>query len=470
VRHNSAKIEAPASLQNSYKSDTLWGVWVMARWIRVNGQALARVLEFLVAKAQSSDRLPAGESEVRKALLDASRLDGEGFSQAEVRRLLAGTTVPDDPAGTAISQILYYLVKRFRRELRLGETMSEAISVISQRTEIAEANLEKIFTGETHNPTTTLERIRGVFADAWPELKVEWLRERSLDDFFRVAGIGAGVQRRSLRTGLATFHPNEDRLRAQLCGVYICYRFAFQADDGKVCREVLHVYEAGGQLFWSMSSDQDGTILVFHGEVLPMGGTLLLVGSYAVNRRTSDGTSVPVVERGRGIVLYDDTDHYDMRNQRIGLVESTTSAKPHDPCGACVVAVRVDGELGEADIAHLMKRVTVIRHYDELVMEDFRSEDPDDPYWVMAFIDNRLAGSIATPEPGADNHDVDSRIARWQRPRQVGRRDQTARIDVRRFYDHMPKIVDRARNDSKNKAPFKRETVAALLSRTGEEQ
>jgi hypothetical protein len=447
----------------------------MAETTRVNAATLARLLSFLVETGRKTGELPADNDALAQRLREASHREGEGFSLREVRRLLAGeASTSERAAKTAASQILYYLVDRFREPLQFGETMDEVIAEMSERlakdnpadTTISLQNLRKIFVGETRNPhARTLERIGALFQPAWPALQLEWVKAPSWGHFVQLSGIANGTRRP------ATFHVNEESLRDQLCGVLVCYRYAFQSDDEKVCREILHVYEDGTGLRWRTSADQNGSLHIFEGDVLPMGGTLFLVVSHTTVISSSDGVSITSVDRGRCIVLYDHPHQKDIKDNRIGLVTSTISAAPHAPCAACGVFVRVEGQYTPTDVEGLMRGTTLIESLDRLIYSDFHSDEPDDPIWVAAFLDNRLAGSIPrqvnrakSQETSDPRYERDRKIATWQKPRQKGRRDQTVRIDIVRFYDHMPLIVGRTREHPGNRAPFKIERAQDLLN------
>ena len=260
---------------------------------------------------------------------------------------------------------------------------------------------------------------------------------------------------------IRTYHAQEDALRAHICGVFICYRYAFQSDylPGEVSREVLHVWEENDVLLWSMSFDrfkETGTAPCFRGQVLPMGGTLFLVGSHETAIRNG-GVEVPTVERGRSLLLYEDPRRKSVRDVKFGLMTSTMSAHPNLPCAGCVVLVRAAG-YDNADrhaIEQLVKSATSIQRLEAIVFEDFKTKAADDPFWVAAFLDNRVAGSVSSRSsknsPFQDT--IDRKLAAWQRPR--GSRDQTLKIDIQRFYDFMPAIVERVKSNPDNATFFK---------------
>jgi hypothetical protein len=226
------------------------------------------------------------------------------------------------------------------------------------------------------------------------------------------------------------------------------------------------VWLEDGVLHWRMSFDRFKQIKMmpaFEGEVLPMGRTLLLVGAHQDPLHKvvrADGREAPLVERGRSLALFEDTHRTNLKDVRFGLLTSTMSAAPYLPCTACVVLVKVPGvdANDRAKVDEVIRTVTKIESWEKIVLEDFKTEDPDDPIWISAFLDNRVAGSITAPrgkKNGSLQEEIDRKLAEWQRPRMDERRDQTLKIDIQRFYERMPKIVDRVRKHAGNAAPFK---------------
>jgi hypothetical protein len=177
----------------------------------------------------------------------------------------------------------------------------------------------------------------------------------------------------------------------------------------------------------------------FDGTVLKIDNSLLLLG---LTRAEDDG----IHARARSMFICDQLELEPMRTTMFGVLTSTRLFGGGAPCAACTVLVRVPrNDLRQETDRIFVAQATRILPIDRILGADFAA---DDVPTVRLFLDNRPVGSIR------DEHDPLDRELIAADPRRRNR-DPVMRLNLQRFGDEMPKIVERAMADERVNSAFK---------------
>jgi hypothetical protein len=234
------------------------------------------------------------------------------------------------------------------------------------------------------------------------------------------------------------------RLEQRLCGTFVAYRYPFEgSDEQKVCREVVHVWRDKGAIRFRMSflpkDDGEAPPGEFRGTVLKIDNSLLFLGQTPAGE---DGLHA----RGRSMFVCDELDLEPMRRTMFGLLSSTRLFGGGAPCAACIILVRVERrDLKPATETAFVAQATRILPLERVLGADFSAPDVAT---IRLFLDNRPIGSLRDEAEPLDRE----LIAADPRRRN---RDPVMRLNLQRFSDEMPKIIERAMLDGGINSAFK---------------
>jgi hypothetical protein len=353
---------------------------------------------------------------------------------------------------TPFSRILRYMVSThglriglIDREIdfqhaghRFADEENRVLADLAERMAIEEKNLRRLWTGQSARPQRrTVEALVNVFKTADAELVPGQFWASSLDAFLKYPRPMDQVQLQ-----VAGYTRSLGRLEQRLCGTFVAYRYPFEGnDEHKVCREVVHIWRDKGAIKFRMSflPKDDGAAPPgeFRGTVLKIDNSLLFLGQTPAGE---DGLRA----RARTMFVCDELELEPMRRTMFGLLTSTRLFGGGAPCAACIILVRVERrDLKPATDTAFVKQATRILPIARILGADFAAADVPT---IRLFLDNRPVGSVKDETDPLDRE----LIAADPRRRN---RDPVMRLNLQRFSDEMPVIVDRAlRDDSLNSA------------------
>jgi transcriptional regulator with XRE-family HTH domain len=357
-----------------------------------------------------------------------------------------------DAGVTPFSQILRYMVSTHGQRIGLidGEIdfqdvghlrrdeEDRALADLAQRMGIEEKNVRRLWTGQSARPQKrTVEALVHVFKTADPDLVPAQFWASSLDSFLKYPRPIDQVQLQ-----VPGYARGLGRLEQRLCGTFVAYRYPFEGnDEQKVCREVVHIWRDKGAIRFRMSflpkDDGEAPPGEFRGTVLKIDNSLLFLGQTPAGE---DGLR----PRGRTMFVCDELELEPMRRTMFGLLTSTRLFGGGAPCAACTILVRVERkDLKPATETSFVAQATRILPIVRILGADFAASDVAT---VRLFLDNRPVGSLRDETDSLDKELIDA-------DRRRRNRDPVMRLNLQRFSDEMPVIVERAlRDDSLNSA------------------
>jgi hypothetical protein len=359
-----------------------------------------------------------------------------------------------DASPTPFSRILRYMATTHGQRIGLldraidfqkvrhgfADEESRVLADLAQRMGIEEKNLRRLWTGKSARPQKrTVEALVSIFKTADPYLVPAQFWASSLESFLKYPRPVDQVQ-----LEVPGYARSVGRLEQRLCGTYVAYRYPFEGnDEHKVCREVVHVWRDKGAIRFRMSflpkDDGQAPPDEFRGTVLKIDNSLLFLGQTPAGE---DGLR----PRGRTMFVCDELELEPMRQTMFGLLMSTRLFGGGAPCAACTVLVRVErNDIKPAIDTAFVSQATRILPIERILGTDFAA--PDVPT-VRLFLDNRPVGSLR------DEADPLDRELIGADPRRRNR-DPVMRLNLQRFSDEMPKIVERAVLDKSVNSAFK---------------
>jgi len=365
-----------------------------------------------------------------------------------------GASAMLDASLTPFSQILRYMVSTHGQRIGLidreidfqdvrhpsTDEESKVLADLAERMGIEEKNLRRLWTGQSAKPQRrTVEALVNVFKTADPDLTPAQFWASSLDSFLKYPRPIDQVQLQ-----VPGYTRSLGRLEQRLCGTFVAYRYPFEgSNEQKVCREVVHIWRDKGVIRFRMSflpkDDGEAPPGEFRGTVLKIDNSLLFLGQ-------TPGGEDGVPARGRTMFVCDELELEPMRRTMFALLSSTRLFGGGAPCAACTILVRVDRrDLKPATETAFVEQATRILPLGRILGADFCA--PDVPT-IRLFLDNRPVGSLKDEGDPLDQE----LIAADPRRRN---RDPVMRLNLQRFSDEMPKIVERAMLDDAVNSAFK---------------
>lgn len=238
--------------------------------------------------------------------------------------------------------------------------------------------------------------------------------------------------------GAATEALKPDELRDWLCGLYISYRYSYEASAYyKVAREVLWVTEFEGRYFFRLWYARGGAALgnsieEFKGVVLPIGRSLFFTGASQ--------------DRGRSLLMRQERNP-DSRYCRICIMTSSKVQDDASPVAACTALLKLEEIPENWWLKYCTKkaRVVGVDTVDAIIGGDFMLKDAmneieGETYqsWLCKFLNN-------APLTPAD-------LGQGSIP---PKGDSVLRLHLVRFYGHMERIRQEIVKDTRRVAPFK---------------
>lgn len=329
---------------------------------------------------------------------------------------------PIDVPQQTITEIVKYLVETFGDELALpGWHDDDFVSGFAKKAKISLGTARNIKSGNSKTLTVKIRsRLSELFREVIPHIEQEWFRYTDVGTFIEK------VQEQPRNKKIISFaipadgYKNFERLRKWLCGVYICYRYAFlQTERRLVAREVLSVWEQNSTLWFQMSflpgrAEPEQRVRKFDGIVLPLGDSVFFVGWSE--------------ERGRSLFVH--CDYADeAKDCRIGILSSTRLGSNGSPLAACILMLR--RQAPPKNIDHLMEDATASLPFEEMIDADFGRDAHE---LVGKFLNNK---PLAFDE---DHHPI---------------LDMVLRLNLFRFSAGMPPLYRAAMDNEALNPPFK---------------
>jgi len=391
----------------------------------------------------------------RRIAMGGGRRGGQGSAQ----RTDHGPAPQSAPEATGasvtpFSQILRYMVSA--HGLRIGlidreidfqdashpfaDEEGRVLADLAERMGIEEKNLRRLWTGQSARPQRrTVEALVNVFKAADADLVPGQFWASSLDAFLKYP---RPIDQMQLQ--VPGYTRSLGRLEQRLCGTFVAYRYPFEGnDEHKVCREVVHIWRDKGVIRFRMSflpkDDGEAPPGEFRGTVLKIDNSLLFLGQTPAGE---DGLRA----RSRTMFVCDELELEPMRRTMFGLLMSTRLFGGGAPCAACTILVRVERrELKPATETAFVAQATRILPIARILGSDFAAADVPT---IRLFLDNRPMGSLKDETDPLDRE----LIAADPRRRN---RDPVLRLNLQRFSDEMPVIVERALRDDTLNSAFK---------------
>lgn len=377
------------------------------------------------------------------------------IAKGDARRSRLGNARGNVDAGpTPFSQILRYMVSTHGQRIglidraidfqdvshRRADEESRVLGDLAQRMGIEEKNLRRLWTGRSVRPQKrTVDALVTVFKSADPDLAPAQFWASSLDSFLKYPRPIDQVQ-----LHVPGYDRSLDKLEQRLCGTFVAYRYPFEGnDEQKVCREVVHIWRDKGVIRFRMSflpkDDGEAPPGEFRGTVLKIDNSLLFLGQTPAG---DDGLHA----RARTMFICDELELEAMRKTMFGLLTSTRLFGGGAPCAACTILVRAQRkDLKPATETTFVAQATRILPIARILGADFTAADVPT---VRLFLDNRPVGSLKDETDPLDRE----LIAADPRRRN---RDPVMRLNLQRFSDEMPVIVERALRDNGLNSAFK---------------
>jgi hypothetical protein len=298
--------------------------------------------------------------------------------------------------------------------ISIGMGVNSLARQFHERTAIATGTMRKILDGTTKNASNnnTCRALAEFFRPVIPRIHSNWFASRYVDVLNLLRSDN------SVTLAVPDYHRNVRRLKTWLTGLYVCYRYSFEAaDDALVAREIIYVTEHESTLMFRMSflPSIEANVLEFSGIVVPIGNSLFFGGLNYYGGA--------LLNRGRSLFIHDDGGSHEAQdyNCKLAILSSTRLNLPYGPCAACTLLIRVNWT--PRDPNKFMNVVTRIGSFNEIIHGDFGHNHDQ---LLRSFLDNHPPN-----------------------------RDPVLRIAQTRFNDEMPKILNGVVNDGNIYAPFK---------------